>query len=330
MKKSKMHQLSLEIAVGAFVFLVLLALGLFTILLSTENMFTPKYRTEIVFDNVMGLRDGDSVAVRGFTVGKVLRLWLGDDGVHVQLSTEQRIKPREDYEVTILQSSVLGGRYVQLFEGTEETEPLPLDTILRGTTPVDFIEELSETVQGIRSSLIDGGVLDNIQLTMSELRSAAEGLNSGKGTLGKLLKDEEAYDRMIAVVDNLKEITDKVNQGEGTLGRLMSDGTLADDMEKTAANLRDITDRLNAGEGLLGKLMSEDDTLYADLKASASAMREISERIRAGEGTLGKLATDDALFDEAKLLLQEVRAAVDDLRETAPITTFTSIFFGAF
>jgi len=194
---------------------------------------------------------------------------------------------------------------------------LPLDTILRGTTPVDFIEELSETVQGIRSSLIDGGVLDNIQLTMSELRSAAEGLNSGKGTLGKLLKDEEAYDRMIAVVDNLKEITDKVNQGEGTLGRLMSDGTLADDMEKTAANLRDITDRLNAGEGLLGKLMS-------------SAMREISERIRAGEGTLGKLATDDALFDEAKLLLQEVRAAVDDLRETAPITTFTSIFFGAF
>jgi phospholipid/cholesterol/gamma-HCH transport system substrate-binding protein len=330
MKKSKMHQLSLEIAVGAFVFLVLLALGLFTILLSTENMFTPKYRTEIVFDNVMGLRDGDSVAVRGFTVGKVLRLWLGDDGVHVQLSTEQRIKPREDYEVTILQSSVLGGRYVQLFEGTEETEPLPLDTILRGTTPVDFIEELSETVQGIRSSLIDGGVLDNIQLTMSELRSAAEGLNSGKGTLGKLLKDEEAYDRMIVVVDNLKEITDKVNQGEGTLGRLMSDGTLADDMEKTAANLRDITDRLNAGEGLLGKLMSEDDTLYADLKASASAMREISERIRAGEGTLGKLATDDALFDEAKLLLQEVRAAVDDLRETAPITTFTSIFFGAF
>ena len=39
---------------------------------------------------------------------------------------------------------------------------------------------------------------------------------------------------------------------------------------------------------------------------------------------------DDELYEEAKLLLQEIRATVDDFRETTPITTFTSVFFGAF
>ena len=39
---------------------------------------------------------------------------------------------------------------------------------------------------------------------------------------------------------------------------------------------------------------------------------------------------DDTLFVEAQLLLQEVRAAVDGYRETSPITSFTSIFFGVF
>jgi hypothetical protein len=56
----------------------------------------------------------------------------------------------------------------------------------------------------------------------------------------------------------------------------------------------------------------------------------VTETISSGEGTLGKLARDDELYEEAKLLLHEIRAAVDDIREVTPITTFTSIFFGAF
>ncbi|MBN2560002.1 MAG: hypothetical protein JXQ75_03630, partial [Phycisphaerae bacterium] len=58
--------------------------------------------------------------------------------------------------------------------------------------------------------------------------------------------------------------------------------------------------------------------------------REVATKLNSGEGTLGKLAQDDELYEEAKRLLHELRATVDDFRETAPITTFTSIFFGAF
>ncbi len=56
MKRSRMQQMSMEVTVGAFMFMVLLALGVFTIILSRENIFTRKYYVEVVFDDVMGLR----------------------------------------------------------------------------------------------------------------------------------------------------------------------------------------------------------------------------------------------------------------------------------
>jgi len=42
------------------------------------------------------------------------------------------------------------------------------------------------------------------------------------------------------------------------------------------------------------------------------------------------LIEDDGLYEDAEKLVGEVRAAVDDIRETSPVVTFTSILFGAF
>ena len=40
--------------------------------------------------------------------------------------------------------------------------------------------------------------------------------------------------------------------------------------------------------------------------------------------------TAKELYQQIQALVREGRAALDDLRETSPVTTFTSIFFGAF
>jgi len=53
-------------------------------------------------------------------------------------------------------------------------------------------------------------------------------------------------------------------------------------------------------------------------------------KVRDGEGTLGRLINDDALYEEIMKALAEVRAMIDDIRETSPVATMTSIFFGAF
>ena len=53
-------------------------------------------------------------------------------------------------------------------------------------------------------------------------------INSGKGTAGKLLKDEQLYNRLDLLVVKFNIIVDKMNTGQGTLGQLIVNPQLYD------------------------------------------------------------------------------------------------------
>ena len=119
--------------------------------------------------------------------------------------------------------------------------------------------------------------------------------------------------------------------GKGTLGKLLSeDDKLYNDLAETAESIKSITARMEAGEGTLGKLLSKDDQLYQDLSATMHSLRTVSEKLEKGDGLLGKLITDEEFSKKADELMTEVRDTVDEIRESSPVVTFTSIFFGAF
>lgn len=135
---------------------------------------------------------------------------------------------------------------------------------------------------------------------------------------------------MVQMTDDLKLVTDKLASGEGTVGKLLTDDSVYNDTAVVMANLRSLSDRITAGEGTIGKLLTEDSEVYNNVDATMVAVREITESINAGEGTIGRLVRDAKLYDEATLLVEDIRAAVDDLREASPITSFGSVMFGAF
>ncbi len=323
MKRSQLKEMSMEIMVGAFMFMVLLALAFFTIILSYENIFQPSYHLQARFEHVQGLRQGDNVFMRGVLIGRVKSLSVEPDGVLVLATLEQKPDIREGYRIEIKPSSVLGGTYLSIYEGPPGTDTMPDDIILQGSAPVDLMDEATGTIKAIRDAMEEGQILYNIEKTMANLTRMTDDLAEGRGTIGRLLVDETVYDNLEAISVSLRDVTGMLERGEGTLGALIHDDTLY-------ANLAEVSTRLAEGKGMMGRLLSEDDALYDDIAAAAAALREVTEKINAGEGTIGKLVGDDELYEEAKLLLHEIRAAIDDFRETAPITTFTSIFFGAF
>ena len=289
MKRTRVQHISLEVVVGFFVLMILLALGTFTIILSQDNLFTTKHNLTVVFDQVTGLIKGDKVYVKGVDVGRVKSLQVHRDGVHALLTMDYPVVLREDYRISVVPSSVLGGKFVEIREGSEERPVLPAGSTVRGQGPADFIAELTEGVKAVRESLEDGGVLGNLEDTMA----------------------------------NLKELTQRLRDGEGTIGKLLTEDALY-------TNLLAVSARLEQGQGTLGKLLSADDTLYKDMSATVTALKETAETINRGEGTLGKLVKDDGVYKQVDGLMGEIRAAVDDLRETTPVVSFSSIFFGAF
>jgi phospholipid/cholesterol/gamma-HCH transport system substrate-binding protein len=321
----------MEVIVGAFMVMVLLGLGYFTIILSREAIFKEHYELEVVFSHVMGLREGDNVVTRGMPVGTIKSLDLQGDGVHIVTSLNEELEIRDGYRVTIVATSVLGGRHLEIDAGPDEA-PVVAARPLDGVEPYDLMADAAEVINAIKDGLITGGVLDNLQKAASDLQSMIARVHDGKGTLGRLFSDDDRlYEDLAASVASLRDVAARLEKGEGTLGKLLAgDGKLHDDLSAGVANLREVSDRLAAGKGTLGRLLAEDDTLYEDLAGTAASLKNMAARIERGEGMLGKLVTDESLYREVESVVGEARAAVDDYRETSPVVTFSSIFFGAF
>lgn len=293
------RELTIEVVVGVFIVMVLLGLGYFTIMLSKESWFGNKEQIEVVFDDVMGLREGDNVIVRGMTVGKIKTMRLGADGVHVQVVFNPDINPqmKEDYRITIVATSILGGRHLMIDQGSAGGRNITDESyVYSGKEPYDLIADASELMNAVRRGVVDGGIVDNFQETSVAMKEVAERLRTGKGTLGRLLsEDDQLYNDLSASIAALKKISVRVEKGEGTVGRLFG----------------------------------SDDKLYRDLAATVESLRKITSSIDQGEGSIGKLVRDEELYLEIKSAVAEIRAAIDDMRETTPVAAFASIFFGA-
>lgn len=331
------RELTTELIVGTFMVLMLIALVYFTIVLGRANLFQKQYPFEVEFAHVMELRKDDNVVLRGMTIGKIKSLRLVGDRVRVLALLERPVTLRKDYRIKIVATSILGGRYLEIEEGSPGAEPLPEGIMPQGAPPYDVMTEAADVVHEIRSALREGGILTNVQMAVASLREIADKINRGEGTMGKLVNDDALYQEVQAAVRDLRgvaeqvrEVVDKVGRGEGTMGKLLADETVYRDLQTLTSNLKDVSQRLVDGQGVLGKLLAPDDTLYRDAAAAAASLKAVAAKIERGEGLLGRLTQDDSLYTEVQAAVREVRAAIDDYRETSPVVSFTSLLFGAF
>lgn len=194
------------------------------------------------------------------------------------------------------------------------------------------ITEDLRTGKGLLGKLIseEDNTYAELQSAITNLNKVTEGLANGQGLLGKLMREEDnTYAELKSTISNLNTVTDGLVNGKGLLGKLMreDDSTYAD-LKAALENIRMVTEKLNDPKSGFGRLLSQDSTLVADLEASAASIRTITAKLENGEGTLGRLVNDDGVAVEMEAAIKDVRQIIDNMRDTAPITTFTSLFFG--
>jgi phospholipid/cholesterol/gamma-HCH transport system substrate-binding protein len=334
MKKNggQARELLMETVVGIFILLIFIGVGLFTIVLSKDYWFRDVYKVQAHFDDVMGLRDGDSVVVRGMKVGNVNEILLKTNSVVVTMLLESNIEIREGYSIRIMPSSVLGGQYLHIDQGPFGSKPLPQDMLFDGQTPPDLMNEAALLVNELRERLFDGGIVDDLERTTKGFRLVVERIESGQGTIGKLLSDDDTlYSDIVDTMETVSGFAKRIESGEGTLGKLFSeDTTIYDNLLASTEALATVMQQLEDGKGTLGKLLSEDDSLYTDLHDTVKSLKTVAQKIERGEGLLGKLTNDEQLYTDIQEVVGEARATLDDFRESSPVVTFSSIFFGAF
>lgn len=334
-----------QLKVGLTVLVGSITLAVLILLMSgTGGIFTSKLLIKSYFDDASGLRVGAPVRLQGVDVGNVVGIrvvpnrQLTPVEVTMKVSTKYIQNLRKDSLTTMETAGVLGETYVQidsrLARGPEvqngdelatREHPEIQDVVRQSQTTLqnmdallkrlDRIVAFVESGQGSIGKLIyDPSLYNRLNTTLNEFQAIASDVSEGKGSLGKLVASDELYQKANTTVDKLNTIVDELQQGKGTAGKFLKDPTLYNNANDTVANIRKFTDDINAGKGALGKL-THDEELAARLKNTITKLSAIADQIEAGQGSVGKLVKDPALYNNTDHLMVETRGLIKGIRE---------------
>jgi hypothetical protein len=157
----------------------------------------------------------------------------------------------------------------------------------------------------------------NLEQITVDFKGFTGDVQSGKGVIGRLAKDDQLAQEVADAVNQIKQISERINQADGTLWKFIEDDELFQRVMKATENIENST---------VGKLISNDE-LYSKLSKVADDMSAATGALRNAEGTLGKLVMDRALYDEVSRALGILTRTLEEYREAAPLTTFSAILF---
>jgi phospholipid/cholesterol/gamma-HCH transport system substrate-binding protein len=336
-----------QLKVGLTVVVACITLGVLIFLMSgTGGIFTRKIVLRSYVDNASGLRVGAPVRLSGVDIGNVTNIRVVNDPsrqltpveVTMKVNTKYRFNLRKDSVTLLSTAGVLGETYIDI-DSSQATGPQVQDgDALRSREVPDFSDMVRsgqstlqnmdallkrldriiafvESGQGSVGKLIyDPTLYNRLNSTVNEFQGLVSEVAQGKGTLGKLFNDETLYNKANATVDKLNVVIDDLNAGKGSAGKFLKDPALYDNANATIANVKKFTEDVNAGKGALGK-MTKDEEFARKLQDTIDKLSAISDRLEAGEGSAGKLLRDPSLYNNADQMLVETRGLVKAIRE---------------
>ncbi|MFP4055342.1 MAG: MlaD family protein [Candidatus Brocadiia bacterium] len=84
-----------------------------------------------------------------------------------------------------------------------------------------------------------GTALDRAGDAMENVGQVAQKLNTGEGTLARLINDPAAYEDVKKAVAAFRKAAEQVAEGQGTLGKLLTDSSLHDTAQQVLTQVRD-------------------------------------------------------------------------------------------
>lgn len=144
-----MERSRVNIAVGVFVVLGMLALGYLSIKLGRVAIFSGGgYLVMADFPSVGGLRPGASVEIAGVEVGRVESIGLADYQARVVLRLNSDVTLQDDTIASIKTKGLIGEKFIRISPGGSEKIIQPNGRIREVEAPVDLEELISKYVFG--------------------------------------------------------------------------------------------------------------------------------------------------------------------------------------
>lgn len=280
---------------GIFIFFgsVLLVIGIF-MLGNKDQLFVSTFNIKAYFKNTEGLRNGASVRFGGIDVGAVKDIKIMPDTsglveVSMRIKSEIRRFIKKDSRASIETEGLVGNKVVLITMGSDRADIISDGGTILSKEPLSFADIIDETQ----------GILSYTKEMTKNLSEIIARVNSGEGTIGKIMNDEELYKAatnitktadksLTSLTEDLKNIISLFDE----LGRGVE--TVVKNTNNVVAGIDTLLKGVSEGKGVLGTLMTDQGTegksinkilenlvqVSEDTKTSASRLAENMEALK--------------------------------------------------
>ncbi|MGE5692991.1 MAG: MlaD family protein [Candidatus Zixiibacteriota bacterium] len=257
-----------------------------------SSVLRPKNTVRTWFPALSGLVVGSPVWINGVEVGQVSEIALdklvAEGKIEISMGINRKYWNllRQDSKARLGTVGLLGDKYVEIIAGTAASPELKSGDFILGERPVDLASTLSSTPE----------LLKNADRLLVRLTAIADQIDAGRGSIGKLFRDDQFYVESRDAMARIKELSGNLNATQKKMG---------DRLASLAANL---------------------DSLTSSMKGTAVKMDTFFTRVEKGEGSLGLLSSDDKLYREAQQTLTEMKRLLADIQKNPKKYVKLSIF----
>ncbi|HEY6626321.1 MAG TPA: MlaD family protein [Ignavibacteriaceae bacterium] len=251
MKKKISHKVRLGIFISLGILIFILAIYFIG---EKQQLFRSTFRLSGVFKDVAGLQVGNNVRLSGINVGTIDNITIiSDTSVRVIILVDENTRQfiKKDAVASIGSEGLMGNKVLVISPGTGGKKSIENDDVIATSQPTD----IDEIMKSLKTTI------DNTAYITGDLAKIATNIESGKGTIGRLMMDKTWRQDIESTIINLKDgsvgfktFMDKTNQLDSILIRL---NKTIDNTSSITYDLSKITDNIQSGEGMIGKLLMD-------------------------------------------------------------------------
>ncbi len=194
MKKETTNKLRLGIFISVGITLFILAIYLVG---ERQQLFRRTFHVSGIFRDVSGLQSGNNVRLSGINVGTVNNITIvSDTSVRVEILIEESARRfiRKDAVAGIGSEGLMGNRVIIMNPGTGGKNEIENNDTVQTVQPTD----MDAIMASLRTTI------ENSSNMTGALAKIANNIQSGKGTVGRLLMDQSLARNFDSSIVNLK------------------------------------------------------------------------------------------------------------------------------
>jgi len=181
----------------------------------------PTFQVRSDFATIGGLEVGQRVRIQGIDAGVVESIQPPKSpgaSVRLVMRIDNRLRPliRNDAVARIMTEGVVGSKVVELLPGKADAPPLPDHGVIDSEPLIevgDLLAKAGKTL--VRVDAVAAAAEEGL----GEINLIAASIRRGEGSLGKLVQDEEAYRKLVALSDRGQRTLNDLEENLAALKR---------------------------------------------------------------------------------------------------------------